>query len=129
MAAVLLWDISDHSKRFSAKVQSWLFGTKFERLGQSRRVEVLRGLELIDDSACSLFRSVGGIRNHYLHLLSRSHEQIAADAQISYRDTMAIVKLILGPSFEDGKVKFREDLYNYLVERGVLTEVEPEGHV
>jgi hypothetical protein len=123
MVAVLLWDISkvplgDHP--MSEDEQDGLFGRTFEKLPQERRTRVLRSLKLIDRDTKDAFDRLRSIRNKYLHLLSQTHERFVADAQSAYESSLKLVAVVLGQTFQDGKVVLRPDLMAYLVERGIV---------
>jgi hypothetical protein len=123
MVAILLWDISKvdlHGKPMTEDDQRSILGNTFERLGQERRVDVLRSLNLIDDDAKSAFASLRGIRRQYLHLLSKAHSQATTDARQAYKNAVQVVALVLGQTFRDGAVVLRGDLMTYLTEKGIV---------
>ena len=128
MVSILLWDISKVSFRggvMTEEDQRAILGSTFERLGQERRIQVLRGLSLIDDNTKEAFDNLRTIRRKYLHLLSQPHAQVAPDAKQAYKDTLHVVAVVLGQTFTDGAVVLRADLMAYLTEKG-LVEADPQ---
>jgi hypothetical protein len=67
--------------------QKLLYGSTFERLGQDRRVAVLKALNLIDDEVAKMFNLPKEIRNRYLHWFSRPTDKISQDAIVAWRTT------------------------------------------
>jgi hypothetical protein len=104
-----------------------MFGSTFEKLGQERRVDVLRTLNLVDDAAKTAFDSVRNIRRKYLHFLSQTHAQVAPDARRAYEDALKVVAVVLGQSFVKGAVSLRPDLMAYLTEKGIVQAAPEEG--
>lgn len=129
MVSILLWDISKVSFRgglMTKEDQRAILGRTFEQLGQQRRIQVLRGFNLIDDNAKEALDNLRTIRSKYLHLLSQPHTQVALDAKQAFKDTLHVVAVVVGQTFTDGTVVLRADLMAYLTERG-LVEAEPRG--
>ena len=125
MAAILIYDLSKFTvdgEPLNEARQVAVFGSKFEKLGQERRVTVLWGNRLIDDSLRSAFDKIRTIRRSYLHLWSASHASLEADAVECFKSAVVIVVSTLGLSVEDGKLIFRPQVLEYLKKHGV----EPE---
>ncbi|HET8540109.1 MAG TPA: hypothetical protein VFL83_09595, partial [Anaeromyxobacter sp.] len=58
MVAILLWEISPYPRGtppLGEREARQLFGSSFEKLGQERRVDVLRAFRLIDDATKTAF--------------------------------------------------------------------------
>jgi hypothetical protein len=130
MVAILLWDISKVALQghpMTEPAQRAMFGSTFEKLGQERRVDVLRTLNLVDDAAKTAFDSVRNIRRKYLHFLSQTHAQVAPDARRAYEDALKVVAVVLGQSFVKGAVSLRPDLMAYLTEKGIVQAAPEEG--
>ena len=75
MVAILLWDISKvplQGKPREEPAQKALFGSSFERLGQERRVQVLRIFGLIDEQTKTAFDRLREIRRRYLHFFPKN---------------------------------------------------------
>jgi hypothetical protein len=123
MVALVLWDIAkvplgDHAMTESE--QTDVFGSTFEKLGQERRTKVLHALKLIDVDAKAAFDQLRSIRRRYLHLLSQAHAQLPVDARYAYEAALKLVGVVLGQTFENGKIVLRSDLMAYLVEKGIV---------
>jgi hypothetical protein len=96
-----------------------LFGTRFEKLGQERRIQVLSAYGLIDDQARGRFDTIRETRRGYLHLWSQDHESLPNDAVKSYYAAVALVATTTGQEFRDGKIVIHERLVKYLERKGV----------
>lgn len=121
MVAILLWDVSSvtyQGQPIDEAQAKQLFGSSFEKLGQDRRVQVLRASRLIDDAAKQHFDDLRYIRKRYLHLFSQPHDAVAADARKAFGAASALVQLGLAIKIKDGKVILRPELANYLGARG-----------
>jgi hypothetical protein len=130
MVAILLWDICKVKlggpDPATAKDQEDLFGRPFEKLGQERRVRVLRRLSLIEDEAQAVFDRLRHTRNRYLHFLSQPHDDVASDARRAFADALIVTHLVLGvKGLAGGAVTLRPELMSYLHEKAILTEVVP----
>jgi hypothetical protein len=127
MAAILLWDISEHGRCLPHVKQVGLFGSAYEKLGQRRRVEVLLAHDLISEEIAVEFDLIRQLRRKYLHFLSHDHGRISVDSKRAICAVMAIVSDLLRPTFENGQAIFRDDVTRYLKEKGVLVEAEDEN--
>lgn len=115
MVAILLWQMT-------GKEPSQTTGRRpFEALGQKERLRELRNGNLIDDETKRQFDSLREIRRKYLHFLSQTHEDIAADARLAYRAALNVIRVALGVEFREGAVALRGDLAAYLAAKGLLT--------
>lgn len=94
--------------------QERLFGRTFEKLGQERRAQVLRGLGVIDPATTATFDSLKKIRNKYLHLWSYPHESIEADARNALDLARKALGTVLTVSIENGVVSLHPALDAYL---------------
>jgi hypothetical protein len=125
MAAILLFDISE--VRFNGAFptpdhQRAMFGSTFEKLGQERRVEILRASNLIDEVMKQAFDSIRTRRRKYLHLWSADHASLAQDAIECFKSAAFVVAKVLGVSFDDGKLILRPQILEYLRKHGVSAE-------
>jgi len=79
MVAMLLFEITHfhlNNRPMSEKDQISVFGRKFEKLGQDRRVQILSAYGVINKNLEDAFEGIRKIRNRYLHLWSQDHEQL-----------------------------------------------------
>jgi hypothetical protein len=129
MVAVLLFEISQFSlnnKPMSEKDQVSVFGRRFEKLGQERRVQILSAYGVIDGKLVEAFEHIRGTRNRYLHLWSQDHEQLPLDAISSFEAGVLLVISAIGQNIKDGKLILNPALLRYLDQKGTYKE-EEEG--
>ncbi len=128
MLAVLRFEVSLHAKCSSGS-QKRLYGSRFDRLGQSRRIDVLSELGLYVGEDVDLSRGIKEIRDRYLHALNVPVENIEADATSIYRATVLIVDSMVAVrgGLRPGTVAPGEHLIEFLKDRGTLTFVDESG--
>lgn len=117
MVALLWYEISKftiNSERMNDQQEIKLFGSRFEKLGQERRVDILRGFGLIDEEQEQYFDQVRTVRRRYLHFYSQSHESIEKDALATFDASLALVANLLDISLENGKIGLRPALMRYV---------------
>ena len=71
MLAILLWKINDvklKDNSITKEDEKGLFGSSFEKLGQAKRLKILKTFRHIDDEQYSNFITVKDSRRPYLHL-------------------------------------------------------------
>ncbi len=127
MLSMLLFEISGitvNNRLITEKDQVNLFGSKFEKLSQSRRLKVLIAYGIIDDELSEEFVKVANSRNKYLHNWSVNHENLANEARDAYLATVAIAVRVTGQRTDAGRVYMDTALVRYLQEQGVYT---PKG--
>ncbi len=121
MVAILLWEISRDPRENPSSADQGerrLFGSKFEKLSQERRIDVLRGYRLIDGETEAAFDKLRTIRRRYLHLLSQPHDSLEADAREALDVTAKLVTFLLGLSIpRPGVVALRPELMAYVAAR------------
>ena len=100
------------------KTQKLMYGRSFEKLGQERRLNVMRAVGLLDDSTYKKFAAIKDLRNKYLHYFSRSHRQIASDAKKSWVITRDLLAQVFNIKFKNGKMLLDPSLLRYLSEKG-----------
>ena len=128
MAAILRFEVSDvriNNQRMDDDAQKALFGSSFEKMGQERRVAVLRAYGLIDDDMRRLFDVVRGRRRSYLHFFSRDLTPLARDAVEVFRATVSLVVSVLGLTTRDGKIVLDPAVERYLEGKGVIQPGKP----
>ncbi len=127
MIAVLLFEISDfklNDKSMSEKGQKAIFGNKFEKLGQERRINILYAYDVIDDKIKQYFDTIRGIRNRYLHLWSEDHDRLSSDAITCYESALFVVVSVIGQKFSDGKIILNPSIMKYLEKHGQVQDFE-----
>lgn len=130
MITILLFDISDISindKPLDEDAQVGLFGSRFEKLGQERRISILRTYNLIDDNLKSLFDIIRKKRRLYLHLFSQHHNQLVSDSIEVFNATSEIVVSVIGQNIKGGKLILNPTLQRYLEKKGAFKESDVES--
>lgn len=94
--------------------QRALWGSTFERLNQGVRTTALSALGLIDQPTLDLFKRVTGIRNKYMHFLSRDAVHEEADAIQVYKATAEVTARILGIGLNGSTLTLHPDVVQFL---------------
>lgn len=126
MIAILLFKISDstiNGHKITRDDEIKLFGSEFEKLGQERRVDVLRTYNLIDEPTENNLDIIRTKRRRYLHIYSQDHANLAPDAVEVFKATVAVVTKIIGQDVRDGKILLNPAVAKYL-ERDDMPEAE-----
>jgi hypothetical protein len=121
MVAMLLSEITQfrlNNRPMSEKDQVSVFGRKFEKLGQDRRVNILAAYAVIDKNLEDAFERIRTTRNRYLHLWSQDHEQLPLDAIKSFEAAVLLVVSAIGQNIKDGKLVMNPALVSYLEQKG-----------
>jgi hypothetical protein len=130
MAAILIFDLADvrlNNAPLDAEKQKALFGSSFEKLGQERRVELLRAYGMIDEPLRQAFDTIRTRRRRYLHLWSADHASLEDDAVECFKAAVVVVVSALGLSVDEGKLILRQEIYDYLAKHNAGPEpVETE---
>jgi len=117
MLAIFIFDIHDiraGSVPLDAATQGRLFGKSFEKLGQERRIRVLRAFGVIGEALEAKFERLKNLRNKHLHLLSQDTKTLPDDAREAFRLAVELAELVFRVEFDDGKAKLRPQLMRYL---------------
>ena len=123
MVAVLLWELAEsklNSQAMTEREETALFGRKFEKLGQERRVRILEAYRIIASKVADDFDTIRRIRRQYLHLWSQDHQRLAEDAVKCFHAAIGLVIEAIGQDFKDGKVLLNPALVKYLGRKGML---------
>lgn len=127
MVAILYFDISNimiNGKKLDEEKQKLMFSCGFEKLGQDRRVKILKSFNIISQEIADKFDKIRIIRKRYLHLWSQDHGRLSVDAIEAFKATASIVAEVIGQDFtEDGRFKLNPQIIEYLKKTGVF---EPE---
>lgn len=117
MLALLLWQITPialNGKRMDAAAEKSLWGSEFEKMGQEKRIDVLKVFGAISDGDAQILDFLRATRRKYFHFWSTGTERIRDDAlQCFLRLTMA-VQNILQIQYDNDSVKLNPLLDVYL---------------
>ncbi len=127
MVAMLISDISEfkiNQKLMEKADQEALFGSEFEKLGQDRRVKVLKVYNIIDDETKRYFDTIRTARKRYLHLWSQDHESLPRDAVEVFQAAVALVARVIGQNVREGMFVLNPAIEKYLDRTGVIETVD-----
>ena len=130
MLALLIFEMSDfrvNDRILDDKAQEGLFGNTFEKLGQERRIAVLRTYGLMNEQVRKQFDAVKRVRRRYLHFLSQEHKGIARDAVEVFDAVHGIMVAVFDPHVKDRKPAFSPTLMRYLERKGFIRPEPTEG--
>ncbi|MFH1738547.1 MAG: hypothetical protein ABIH23_06030, partial [bacterium] len=117
MLTILIYDAfrpTINGQPMDQEKEKALFDRPFEKLGQERRVRILRAYGMIDDCTKKEFDLIRSTRNKYLHLWSADRKNLASDAIKIYQKVVSIVIKIVGSMGKDGIFHLSPVLLNYL---------------
>ena len=126
MVAVLLWRLAEtklNGETLTEKYEAEIFGSRFDRLGQERRIKILSAYGIIAQADVKDFDKIRLTRNLYLHRWSEDHTGLSEDAEECFRAATRLVAKVIGQDFQDGEMRLNPRLWKYLQEKGV---VEPD---
>ena len=121
MSCMLLYNMSEfkiQNKKMSESEERKLFGSSFEKLGQERRVSILKVYKLIDEETFDAFNLIRLTRKKYLHFWSQDHRTIKNDSIKIYEATYLIIIKIIGQEIRDGKIYYNPHFLSYLKKKG-----------
>ena len=130
MVAVLLWQLEEteiNGKRMGEKDESALFGRAFEKLGQERRVTILKAYGIITSDIAGEFYTIRSTRNKYLHLWSEKHDHLPADAEKCFSAATRLVVESIGQDIEDGRIALNPKMVRHLKRLGVFEPSEDQA--
>ena len=117
MLALLIWQITPVSlngKPVDAQMEKSIWGSEFERMGQEKRIDLLKALGAISTDEEQLLDFLRAIRRKYFHFWDTSTERIREDALESFLKLAALVQMVLRIEYENGAVKLNPLLDAYL---------------
>jgi hypothetical protein len=117
MLAIFRFEIADvhcGDQPLDEDRQRALWGSTFERLNQGVRTTELFARGLIDQPTLDLFKRVTGIRNKYMHFLSREAVHEEADAVQVYKATAELTAGVLGIGLDGQKMTLHPDVLRFL---------------
>lgn len=94
--------------------QGRLLGGLFENIQQRRRVQLLELMGMLDTETANELNDLGGVRNTYLHNLSKPHDDMWRDAVRAYKLAVRLTAKILGFGLKNGQVTISPEFLDYL---------------
>ena len=125
MLAILLFKSSEIQINGSPLTESGekaIFGRRFEKLGQERRVSILYGYKMIDQEIKDTFEKLRAKRNRYLHSWSEDCKSLHQDAVDCYQAASKITLFVIGQDLDDGKLLLKPNIIKYLRKTSELKE-------
>lgn len=106
---ILLWEmhgVTVEGQKMTEKQEKAILGRRFERVEQTRRIEVLEAFGLITESQKTRFYDIRDIRNRYLHSWKENFMREEQEALLCYQHAFSLFKEITGVKLDDaGSVK------------------------
>ena len=128
MMATILFEISEFKINnciMKKKDEELLFGSKFEKLRQQRRVKILHGYKIIDDKDKRHFDSIREVRNKYLHRWSLDYSKMPDDAIKSYHAAVSVVVNVMCKGFgPNGEFLMNPSFLEYVKKKGISSSEE-----
>lgn len=124
MLTQLIWEmtpINFNSTAINNEFEKSVLGSKFSKLGQQRRISVLKGFSLLTQDQVEKFDFIRTKRTSYFHLWSVDFSKIKQDSCTCYLKIMDLVKTILQISISSnnvGKIEMNPLLLKYLEKHG-----------
>lgn len=118
MLAILLWKINDVRLKgvpITEQIECGLFGMAFERLGQEKKVRILKTFGHINDNQKNSFDYIRNSRRPYLHLWTMDSKNERAVALDVFKKSFQLFKEVTGIGLADaGSVTVNPLLLNFL---------------
>lgn len=120
MITIFLFEIANitiNGVKLDDIAQKNLFGKTFEKLGQERRLEVLEVYGILNKELVNEASQIKGIRNSYLHILSKDFTSLEKDAESVYKSASRLIgEMISLKVGEGGTITVPSHLANFLSE-------------
>lgn len=119
--AMLLFRMNEftlNGKKVEGEQEKALFGAEFDKLGQERRLKVLKGLSYITDEQYQLFNELRGLRRPYLHLWEMDTSKEQTDAKKMFHHAMRLFLQIMGIKIISGVTHMNPRLLAYIRAKG-----------
>ncbi|WP_291163182.1 hypothetical protein [Gemmatimonas sp. UBA7669] len=127
MVAVLIWEMAEvtvNGESITTDLELALFGYAFEKLGQERRVSVLKAYGLIPHEAVDDFTQIRLLRKKYLHLWSQDYGSLTVDAVSCYHAAVRLAVRAIGQIGDGGMIALTGAMLRYLERAGHLEDTD-----
>jgi hypothetical protein len=129
MVALFLFEIGEirvNNSLLTEDGQKGLFGSRFERLRQDRRVSILHAYGMIDDPLKAAFDLVREQRRRYLHYWSQEHDSLPGDAREAFRAAVLLTVSAFGQNVQEGKLVLNPRFVRYLERLGLVADADDD---
>jgi hypothetical protein len=133
MLTQLTWQITPivhNQSRVTAEFEKGILGREFEKLGQDRRINVLKTFGAISESQANQFDDLRKRRVRFFHLWSTGVEDVQSDARRCYKIALLLTQEILQIGIsphEPGRVTINPLLSAFLHDTGEWEENTQPG--
>lgn len=117
MLALLVWQmtpVSFNGKPVDALMEKSIWGSEFEKMGQEKRIDLLKVLGAVTEDDAQLLDDLRATRRKYFHFWSTGTERIKEDALRCFLNVATLVRSVLKIEYENGAVKLNPLLDAYL---------------
>lgn len=132
MATILLFKISPimiNNRILTEEDEREIFGRKFERLSQSRRIEILHGYNIIHEDQAKALKLITDKRNPYLHRFDQDHTFLAREAKEAFNATVSFLVNVIGQGIDSqGRILLNPKLQKYLADAGLVGSPNQDPH-
>ena len=93
--------------------QEGIFGKRFERLGQDRRISILETYGVINNEVATSLRKIYKIRNRYMHYWTKEHDALEND---TFQALLAVIDSLLRifpQYYEKGAMQIHPEILRY----------------
>jgi hypothetical protein len=98
MLAILAWNMTSikyNGNPTDDKFEASVLSSKFEKLGQERRIKILEGFKLLSEAQKNEFMNLKNIRIKYFHLWSGDFSEMKSDSCRCFKIITDLIKDIL----------------------------------
>ena len=89
---------------------------EFDRLGQERRVKVLKKIDSLDDATVQAFGELRSVRRRYLHFMIEKNPNADRDARNALAWANVLVAKTLDLKFDEGRIVLPETVRRFIQE-------------
>lgn len=117
MLALLVWHITPvtlNGKSVDVAMEKSIWGSEFEKMGQEKRIDLLKALGAVTDDDAQLLDYLRASRRKYFHFWSTGTERIREDALRCFLHVATLVRNVLKIEYDNGTVKLNPLLETYL---------------
>jgi len=120
MLAILVWQITPitlKGKKLDQATEKAMWGREYEKLGQEKRIDLLKVFGAISDENAQLLDYLRATRRNYFHFWSTTREHLKDDALECFLKIAKLIQSIMHIEYENGSVKLNPLIGTYLAER------------